>query len=132
MWRTGHSSIEGRNGGPLASSLLTGLVEDLGDHGLAILIVELEDVGGDLNEEGVEDTLVPLGENVTDLVVLHSETALHDVVGLPLSDIALIHGNCSTHFADQLHVTVLNTVVDHLDIMASTLVTHPLAACFTI
>lgn len=33
-----------------------------------------------------------------------------------------------TYLADQLHVTVLNTVVDHLDIVASTLVTDPVTA----
>lgn len=33
-----------------------------------------------------------------------------------------------TNLADELHVTVLNTVVDHLDVVASTLVTDPLAA----
>lgn len=34
----------------------------------------------------------------------------------------------SSHLADQLHVTVLNTVVDHLDVVTGTLVTNPLAA----
>lgn len=34
----------------------------------------------------------------------------------------------ATDLADELHVTVLNTVVDHLDVVASTLVTDPLAA----
>jgi hypothetical protein len=33
-----------------------------------------------------------------------------------------------TYLADQLHVTVLDTVVDHLDVVAGTLVTDPLAA----
>ena len=32
------------------------------------------------------------------------------------------------HLADQLHVTILDTVVDHLDVVAGTLVTNPLAA----
>ena len=32
------------------------------------------------------------------------------------------------YLANELHVTVLNTVVDHLDVVASTLVTNPLAA----
>lgn len=31
------------------------------------------------------------------------------------------------YLADQLHVTVLNTVVNHLDEMASTLITNPVA-----
>jgi len=33
-----------------------------------------------------------------------------------------------TYLANQLHVTVLNTVVDHLDVVASTLVTDPVTA----
>ena len=33
-----------------------------------------------------------------------------------------------TNLGDQLHVTVLNTVVHHLDVVASTLVTDPVAA----
>src|SRR5688572_16173902 len=32
------------------------------------------------------------------------------------------------YLANELHVTVLDTVVDHLDVVASTLVTNPLAA----
>ena len=36
------------------------------------------------------------------------------------------------YLANQLHVTVLNTVVHHLDVVASTLVTNPLAACLSI
>ena len=32
------------------------------------------------------------------------------------------------YLADQLHVTVLNTVVDHLDVVTGTLVTDPVAA----
>lgn len=34
----------------------------------------------------------------------------------------------ATHLADQLHVTVLDTVVHHLDVVTSTLVADPLAA----
>lgn len=34
----------------------------------------------------------------------------------------------TTYLANELHVTVLNTVVDHLDVVASTLVTNPLTA----
>ena len=34
--------------------------------------------------------------------------------------------------AAELHVTVLNAVVDHLDIMASTLIANPIAACIAV
>src|SRR5438876_1107074 len=38
----------------------------------------------------------------------------------------------STHFANQLHVTIFNTIVNHLDIVTGTLITNPVAACLTI
>lgn len=38
----------------------------------------------------------------------------------------------SAYLADELHVTVLNTVVDHLDVVTSTLITDPLAASLVV
>ena len=108
----GHTKVESVDGGPLAGTLLTSRVHDLLDDGDTVLVVLVHDIAGDLDQERVEDTGVPLGEDVTDLLVAETETALHDVVG----------------FADQLHVTVLDTVVDHLDVVTSALVTDPLAA----
>src|SRR4051812_43078986 len=43
------------------------------------------------------------------------------------------NGSCGfAYLADELHVTVLDTVVDHLDVVASTLVANPLAACLAV
>lgn len=79
----GHAEVERVDGGPLAGSLLAGGVEDLLEEGLAVgLVVVVHDVAGDLDQEGVEDALVPGGENVTDLLVRHSKSTLHDIVGL--------------------------------------------------
>lgn len=78
----GHAQVQGVDGSPLAGTLLAGLVEDLLDERLAILIVEVHDVLGDLDQERVEDTVVPLGEGVTNLLAGHAETALHDIVRL--------------------------------------------------
>lgn len=36
-------------------------------------------------------------------------------------------GTACTYLANELHVTVLNTVVYHLDVVSSTLISHPLA-----
>lgn len=36
-----------------------------------------------------------------------------------------------TYLTDQLHVTILDTVVDHLDVVAGTLITDPVAASLT-
>ena len=55
----GHAEVEGVDGSPLSGSLLGSRVEDLGDEGNTVVVVVLENVGGDLDEVGVEDTLVP-------------------------------------------------------------------------
>ena len=47
-----------------------------------IVILELEDVGGDLDQERVENTLVPVNENIRDLVAGEVETVPEDVIGL--------------------------------------------------
>ena len=58
----------------------------------AVVILKLEDVGGNVDQERVENALVPLGENVRDLVIGEIETVLEDVVGL----------------SNQLHITVFD------------------------
>lgn len=37
-----------------------------------------------------------------------------------------------SYFADELHVTVLDTIVHHLDVVTSTFVSNPVAACLAI
>ena len=78
----GLAQVEGVDGGPLAGTLLASRVEDLLEEGSSVLVVVVHDVAGDLNEERVKHALVPLGEDVTDLLVGHANTTLHDVVGL--------------------------------------------------
>ena len=80
----GHTKVKGVDGGPLTSTLLTGLVEDLVDEGCAIVIVVVQNVTSDLDQEGVKDTLVPLGEDIANLLAGESKTALHEVIGLVL------------------------------------------------
>jgi hypothetical protein len=53
-----------------------------------------------------------LGEDVGNLLLVEVKTALEDVVGL----------------GDELHVSVLDTVVDHLDVVARTGLADPVAA----
>lgn len=90
---TRHASIESSNSSPLSGTLLTSRVEDLGDNGLTVVIVELENLGGDFDQEGIEDALVPCQEDVGNLAFLETETTLEDVVCL----------------SNQLHVTVFDT-----------------------
>lgn len=94
--RTGHASVESVDCGPLSGTLLASLVEDLVHEGLTIVVLELKDVGGDLDEEGVENALVPLVEDVGDLVLADTKTAFEDIISL----------------SDQLHVTVFDTFGD--------------------
>lgn len=77
-----HTEIKSVDGSPLSGSLLSSGVEDLLKKWGSVIIVEVHDIAGDLNQERVKDALVPLGENITNLLSGHTETTLHDVVGL--------------------------------------------------
>jgi hypothetical protein len=57
--RDGHAVVERRNGRPLAGALLAGRVSDLLHQERAVLVLVLEDVFGDLDQEGVQLALVP-------------------------------------------------------------------------
>ena len=89
-WNTG---VEGSDSSPFTGTLLSSRVENLVNHVFTIVILELEDVGGDVDQEGVEDTLVPLEEDIRDFIIGEIETMFEDVIGL----------------SNQLHVTVFNT-----------------------
>ena len=73
------------------------------------VVFEGEDVAGDFDQVAIEVALVPFGEDVVHLVGGQAEAILHDVVGL----------------ADELHVAVLDAVVDHLHVMAGAAVRRP-------
>ncbi len=110
--RDGHAEVERGDGGPLAGAFLAGGVEDLVDHGLAVVVLLGEDLGGDLDEVAVELALVPLGEDVGEFVGGEAEAVLEELVGL----------------ADELHVAVLDAVVHHLDVVACAAFADPVAA----
>ena len=79
---------------------------------LAVLVAHRHDVGGDIDEIGVERALLPAPEGVGHLVVGHAEPDVHERVGL----------------GQHLHVAVLDAVVDHLHVVAGTVAAHPVAA----
>lgn len=56
----GRAVLQGRNGRPLPCSFLPGTVADLGQQVRAVRVPVLEDVGRDLDEEGVQLCLVPV------------------------------------------------------------------------
>ena len=92
---TRHTSIEGSDGSPFTSTLLTSLIKNLAYEGLTIVILELEDVGGDVDQERVKNTLVPLVEDIGDLIVRENKAALEDIISL----------------SNKLHVTIFDTFV---------------------
>lgn len=60
----GRAVLQGRNGRPLPCSFLPGTVADLGQQVRAVRVPVLEDVGRDLDEEGVQLCLVPVLESL--------------------------------------------------------------------
>ena len=80
--------------------------------GCAIVVFLRENLGGDFDQEAVEFALVPFGEDVVQFVGAQAQTVFQKLVG----------------FADQLHVAVLDAVVDHLHVMAGAVFAHPIAA----
>ena len=85
--RYGLAEIERVDGSPFAGTLLTRGVEDLLDKGCPVVVVEVENVAGDLDKEGVEYALVPLGEDIRNLLVRNLEATLQNVVGLPRTSV---------------------------------------------
>ena len=106
------AEIERADDGPLAGALLAGGVENLIDERLAVFVLLGEDVAGDFDQVTVQLALVPLGENLVQLIGGESQAALQQVVG----------------FADQLHIAVLDAVVHHLDVVAGAVFAYPVAA----
>ncbi len=104
--------MQGVDAGPLTGPLLPSGVEDLIHQVASVLVSVGEDVGGDLDEVGVETPLVPHAEDRLHLIVGEAEVAPHQII----------------HFADELHVPILDAVVHHLDEVASSTASDPGAA----
>ena len=94
MCHTRRSGIEGVDSCPLASALLTGLIQNFSNKRLAVIVLEAEDVVGDLDQEGIKDALIPFLENVRNLILTKSETAFQDIIRL----------------SDELHITIFDTL----------------------
>ena len=107
--RDRHPEVERGLHGPGAGALGTGRVEDDVDQRLpGDGVVLPQHLGGDLDQVGVQLAGVPLGEDVGDLDRALAGALPDQVVGL----------------GDQLHVGVLDAVVDHLDEVACTIGAH--------
>ena len=89
---------------PAAGAFLLGRVQDQVDEWLAGFRIHIaKNVGGDLDEIRGKLAGVPVREDFGDLLGRHAERGAHDVIG----------------FGDELHVAVLDAVVDHLDVMTA-------------
>ena len=110
--REGDAEFEGIDDGPLACALLSGDIEDLLHQRCTVVVLEGEDLGRDIDQIGVELARSPAGEYLADLGRIHGQTGMHEVIGL----------------GDELHVAVLDTVVDHLDEMPRPALADPVAA----
>mmetsp|Transcript_28284 Transcript_28284/g.76634 ORF Transcript_28284/g.76634 Transcript_28284/m.76634 type:complete len:347 (+) Transcript_28284:226-1266(+) len=89
--------------GPATSSLHAGLVEDVVyDFAFLTLVVLLsEDNGSDFDQVRIQFGLVPFGEQFVHFLVVHPDNTLENIVT----------------FANQLHITVFDSVVNHLDVV---------------
>lgn len=56
----GHTHVQSVDSGPLSGTLLASGIENLLHNWGSILVLLAEDVTGDLDQEGVKDTVVPL------------------------------------------------------------------------
>ncbi len=94
-----HSQIQGDLGRPLARSLLARFVQDQVHQGLFRLVIgDRENFGGELDQERIQDALVPFVENVGQLGGGQPQHLTQNVVGL----------------RDELHIAVFDSIVNHL------------------
>ena len=111
--RARHAEIEGELAHPLAGPLGPGRVEDPIDHEVAAVgIFDSEDVAGDLDQIAVEFSFVPFVKHPGELVIGKPGGMLEERVGL----------------ADQLHIAIFDSVVDHLHVVAGAARADPVAA----
>ena len=100
-----NSQVKGSFYSPAAGSLLARAVNDNVNERLSGFIINMrENFCSDFNQVGVKIALVPFPENVGDLCWLHVRAVAEQVVGL----------------ANNLHIGILNAVVDHLHKVART------------
>ena len=97
---------------PLPRPLLLSGIENLVDEKLTrVFVFNGENISGDLDQIAFEFPFVPRFENVVKFVVCQAQGVFQNQVS----------------FADQLHVTVFDPVVNHFDIVASAGIADPVA-----
>ena len=66
MVLTRHSGVKSGDSGPFSGTFLLSFVQDLGQDRFTVIVIKFEDLGGDLDQERVKDTLIPRQEDVGD------------------------------------------------------------------
>ena len=95
---------------PFARSLGAGDVEYFIDQEtIPIVISHAKNISGNLNQVTLQLARIPAGKRLVQLIVIEADCVTQHMVSL----------------ADQLHVTILNTIVNHLDVMTGTAGTDP-------
>ena len=107
-----NSKIKCRYARPFASSLLPGSIKDFIYHRDSVFILEGKNIPCYFNQITVEFTLVPFPEHSVHLIGVHIEKIPHYLVS----------------FADKLHVSIFNTIMNHFHEMACTIFSHPVTA----
>jgi len=96
---------------PPAGTLLPGTVEYPPHAQLTIRITNTQDPRSDIDEVGRKHPFVPTVEGIRDFFLGQLQRLIHQRPGL----------------GDQLHITVLDPVMHHLDVMPGTALAHPAA-----
>ena len=124
-----HSQVERINRGPFSGSFLASGIQDLFHQWSVGSIIEKENISGDLDQIRVKYAFVPLVKDCTHFLRCESQSSFHHVIRLYDGQPNPREVDSShSYFADELHVTIFNSVVYHLDVMPSSFVTHPVAA----
>ena len=110
--RDGNAQFAGTDHGPFAGALLAGGVEDFVHQRLAVGVFESQNVGRRSRS----------GRNPAPFLFHSAKTGCISAAVMPRPSFI------NVGLANQLHVAVLDAVMDHFDIMAGAVFAHPVAA----
>ena len=106
-----HTQFHRVDNRPLSRPFLSGSIENLIDKISAGFILMTQNIRSNLNQITAELSFIPAGKHVRHLLIRQIDQILHHPVSL----------------SDQLHVTVFDTVVNHLHKMSRSGWSYPLA-----
>ncbi|CSF58879.1 Uncharacterised protein [Shigella sonnei] len=96
------SEIQRALAGPFTGTFVSRFIQDHINQVVTVFIFFSEDIFGDVDQVAAQFTVIPLGKGLCQFFVREIQAAFQERIG----------------FSNQLHITVFNTVVNHLHIMA--------------